>query len=225
MQSHRRQGVNMHLPQWAPLIGRVTLNINTKGVGAQIFMNSKKSSPINGHKELQWGRTAIPRNTTVLRHCLTLILSALLTGTTLPLHAVGGTQWHVTTCNTKNCGIITHIQQHLTTNSTTSDMRALRPMGGCGRFFCPRGNNKRASVVVVEPSGTNENKTKDTGPIGVSGRANTSSMHNKCINQPHIPYLKCHGPMGPMGPPPKGPGGPCVMQPRNPQHNHHQVWG
>ena len=90
-----------------------------------MFMNCKKSSPINGHVELQWGRTTTPCNTTVLRHCLTLIPSALRTGTTPPLHGVGGTQWHVTTCNTKNCGSITHIQQHLTTNCTTSGMRAV----------------------------------------------------------------------------------------------------
>ena len=125
-------------------------------------------------------------NTTVLRHCLTLIPSALRTGTTLPLHGVGGTQWHVTTCNTKSCGSITHIQQHLTTNCTTSGMRALRPFGGCSRFAGPRGNNNRASVVVVEPGGTNRNETKNTGPMGVCGRANTSAMHSQCIAQPHI---------------------------------------
>ena len=84
-----------------------------------MFMNCKKSSPINGHVKLQWARTTTPCNTTVLRHCLTLIPSALLTGTTLPLHGVGGTQWHVTTCNTPNCGSISHIQQHLTTNCIT----------------------------------------------------------------------------------------------------------
>ena len=141
----------MNLPQWALLVCKLTLNLNSKGAGAQFFGNCKKRSPINGHVELQWGRTATPWNTTVLRQCLTLIPSALLTGTTLSLHAVGGTQWHITTCNTKNCGIITHIQQHLTTKCTTSGMRALRPMGGYGRFAGPRGNNNRESVVVVEP--------------------------------------------------------------------------
>ena len=155
-----------------------------------MFMNCKKSSPINGHVELKWGRTTTACNTTVLRHCLTLIPSALLTGTTLPLQGVGGTQWHVTTCNTKNCGSITHIQQHLTTNCTTSGMRALRPFGGCSRFAGPRGNNNRASVVVVEPGGTNRNETKNTGPMGVCGRANTSAMHSQCIAQPHIPNVQ-----------------------------------
>ena len=116
------------------------------GLGTN-FMNCKKSSPINGHVELHWGRTTTPCNTTVLRHCLTLIPSALLSGTTLTLRGMGGTQWHVTTCNTKNCGSICHIQQHLTTNCTTSGMRALRPFGGCGRFAGPRGNNNRGSVV------------------------------------------------------------------------------
>ena len=141
-----------------------------------MFMNCKKSSPINGHVELKWGRTTTPCNTTVLRHSLTLIPSALLTGTTLPLQGVGGTQRHVTTCNTKNCGSITQIQQHLTTNCTTSGMRALRPFGGCSRFAGPRGNNNRASVVVVEPGGTNRNETKNTGPMGVCGRANKGSV-------------------------------------------------
>ena len=31
--------------------------------------------------------------------------------------------------------------EHLTTNCTTSGMRALTPMGGCGRFVGPRGDN------------------------------------------------------------------------------------
>ena len=92
--------------------------------------------------------------------------------------------------NTKNCGSITHIQQHLTTNCTTSGMRALRPFGGCSRFAGPRGNNNRASVVVVEPGGTNRNETKNTGPMGVCGRANTSAMHSQCIAQPHIPDVQ-----------------------------------
>ena len=114
-------------------------------------MNCKKRRRINAHVELQWGYTASPCNTTVLRHCLTLIPSALLTGMTLPLHAVGGTQWHVMTCNTKHCCITTHIKQQLTTNCTKSGMRALRTMGGRSHFVGPRGNNNRASVVVVEP--------------------------------------------------------------------------
>ena len=47
----------------------------------------------------------------MLRYRLTLIPSTLLTGTTLPLHAVVGTQWHNTTCNTKNRCILTHSRE------------------------------------------------------------------------------------------------------------------
>ena len=50
--------------------------------------------------------------------------------------------------------------------------------------------NDRASVVVVEPGGTNRNETKNTGPMGVCGRANTSAMHSQCIAQPHIPDVQ-----------------------------------
>ena len=119
----------------------------------------------------------------MLCHHVTLLPSTLLTGTTLTLHDVVRMKWHITACNTKNCGIITHVNQHLTINCTTSGMRALRPNGA-------RGNNNRASVVVIEPQSTNGNETKNTGLIGVSGRANTSRMHNKCIPQPHIPGVQ-----------------------------------
>ena len=131
-----------------------------------------------------------PCNTTMLRHRVTLIRSTLLRGTTLPLHAVVGTQWHIMARNTKNHGIMCHVNQHLTTNCTTSGMRALRPMGGCGLFVGPRGNNNQANVVVVEPRGTNRNETKNTGLSGVCGRANTSPMHYKCIPEPHIPDVQ-----------------------------------
>ena len=63
----------------------MTLNPNLKGFGGQIFMSCKKSSPTKGHVGLHWGRTTTRRNTTVWRHCLTLIPSALLTRTTVPL--------------------------------------------------------------------------------------------------------------------------------------------
>ena len=59
----------------------------------------KKSSPINGHVELRWGQIATPCNTTVLRHFLALIPSALLTSKTLALQpwvAHNGTLPHVT---------------------------------------------------------------------------------------------------------------------------------
>ena len=38
----------------------MTLNPNSKGARGQMFMKCKKSSPINGHVELQWGRTTTP---------------------------------------------------------------------------------------------------------------------------------------------------------------------
>ena len=74
------------------------LNTNTKGAGAQILMNCIKSSPIHWHKKLQWRKVATPCNNTVLHHRVTLISSTLLAGTTRPLHALVGTQWHITTC-------------------------------------------------------------------------------------------------------------------------------
>ena len=71
----------------------------------------------------------------------------------------------------------------------TAPHEALGPWDPWGAQVLCRlsGNNKRAGVVVFKLPRITRNETKNTGLIGVSGKADTSPMHNKCVAKPHIP--------------------------------------